>query len=216
MTSVQKIEKTLNNTNTTKQKLTTSGFRNTKSFDLRRTAWPFEILGMLKSLCSLLFCYYIILVFVKQQDLDTVIIIKVLVSTIKKHPIKGVASHSSRNHFWIAKSQLSVWNKYVSQAIYITIRTGKTSFANKFSKPSIAICFNLLYICPSVPCFSFYDVLFLPSYLTVWAVIFVSPRENRYLLVSLNLVAIYSLHFDKFRDIVHTVSLMAANLDGTW
>ena len=65
MTSVQKIKKTLNNMHTTKQKLTNSGFRNTKSLDRRRTAWPFEILGLLKSLCSLLFCYYSILVFVK-------------------------------------------------------------------------------------------------------------------------------------------------------
>ena len=47
----------------------------------------------------------------------------------------------------------------------------------------------------------------MPSLLTVRAVIFVSPRENRYLLVSLNHVAVYSLNFDKLRDIVHTVSL---------
>ena len=52
----------------------------------------------------------------------------------------------------------------------------------------------------------------MPSLLTVRAVIFFSPRENRYLLVSLNHVAVYSLNFDKLRDIVHTVSLMAANL----
>ena len=97
-------------------------------------------------------CCFVIIVYwssLKQQDLDTVIIIKVLVSTTKKQPIKGVASHSSRNYFWMAKSQLSVWNKYVSQAIYPTIRTGKRTFANKFSKPSIAICFNLLQVCPS-------------------------------------------------------------------
>ena len=36
----------------------------------------------------------------KQQDLDTVIIIKV--STQRKHSIKAVASHSSRNYFWMA------------------------------------------------------------------------------------------------------------------
>ena len=86
---------------------------------------------------------------------------------------------------------------------------------HRHTKTTITICFNILRICPSVPCISLCDVLFLPSYLTVWAAIFVSRRENRYLLVSLNIVAIYSLHFDKFRDIVHTVSLMAANLDGT-
>ena len=56
----------------------------------------------------------------------------------------------------------------------------------------------------------------MPSLLTVRAVIFVSPRENRYLLVSLNHVAVYSLNLDKLRDIVHTVSLMAANLYDTF
>ena len=64
-------------------------------------------------------------------------------------------------------------------------------------------------------CYTFYDVLFMPSLLTVRAVIVVSPRENRYLLVSLNHVAVYSLNFGKLRVIVHTVSLMAANLYGT-
>ena len=56
----------------------------------------------------------------------------------------------------------------------------------------------------------------MPSLLTVRAVIFVSPRENRYLLVSVNHVAVYSLNFDKLRDIVQTVSLMAANLYRTF
>ena len=51
---------------------------------------------------ALFFAVFFIIVYsslLKQQDLDTVIIIKVLVSTTKKYPIKGVASHSSRNYF---------------------------------------------------------------------------------------------------------------------
>ena len=120
---------------------------------------------------------------------------------------------------WLNHSFVS--NKYVSQKIHQTIKATKLSFenllgwqvfknhnCNPFQYPSKLSIRSA--------CFTFYDVLFMPSLLTVRAVIFVSPRENRYLLVSLNHVAVYSLNFDKLRDIVHTVSLMAANLYGTF
>ena len=122
---------------------------------------------------------------------------------------------------WLNHSFVS--NKYVSQKIHPTIKATKLNFenllgwswqvfknhnCNPFQYPSN---FSI-----RLACFTFYDVLFMPSLLTVRAVIFVSPRENRYLLVSLNHVAVYSLNFDKLRDIVHTVSLMAANLYGTF
>ena len=122
---------------------------------------------------------------------------------------------------WLNHSFVS--NKYVSQKIHPTIKAKKLNFenllgwswqvfknhnCNPFQYPSN---FSI-----RLACFTFYDVLFMPSLLTVRAVIFVSPRENRCLLVSLNHVAVYSLNLDKLRDIVHTVSLMAANLYGTF
>ena len=76
-----------------------------------------------------------------------------------------------------------VSNKHVSQALYQTYKQQKQTLkncrANKFSKITIAICFNLLQVCPSVPSFVF-PVLFTPS----------SEVLSDYFYVLVNLVAV--------------------------
>ena len=138
MTSVQKIKKTLNNTQTTKQKLTNSGFRNTKSFDRRRTASPFELLGMLKSLCSLLFCYYSIFVFLK---------------TRRNTPLKGLRHiHTEitfewQNHSFQCGANMSP-KQYIQrydkekETLLISFRNPQFSF--KFVHPCLYILYDLL------------------------------------------------------------------------